>query len=267
MRNRKKEIEYIVLSELSKSDNPLGAGAIRVLLQDHGIDFGEATVGRFLKYLDIEGYVEKVGYKGRMLSMKGRNRLKNLSDEKAKNKTLKDFGSFLSTDDGTYVRDILVARRALESEAAALAAENASDQDIRNIEVILDHMRTLLASNQSMAITDVEFHDMIARASGNKIIENALKVIRHGGKDSGIVEFLRNRAGSQIGKDHQAILEAIRRRDSNKARTLMQNHLDNIIEDLTSYETSVLEDNNHENACSGINLNKEMISSVEGPSK
>lgn len=267
MNKSRKEIEYIVLSELSKSEHPLGAGAIRVLLNDHNIDFGEATVGRFLKHLDLEGYVDKVGFKGRVISEQGRLRLKNLSDEKAKNKNLKDFGSFLSTDDGTYVRDILVARRALESEAAALAAQNASDDDINNIEAILVHMRTLLDSNQSMAVTDVEFHDRIAKASGNKIIETALKVIRHGGKDSGIVEFLRNRAGSQIGKDHLVILEAIRNRDSRKARKLMQNHLDNIIEDLTSYETSVLGDNNHENACSGIKLEKEMISSVKTPSK
>ena len=232
-------IECLVLSFLSVAKEPEGAGAIRDCPKEQGFQLGEATVGRILKQLDNQGLVERVGFQGRVLSEKGQDYLANLLSMREKKESLRNFGQFLFTDEGTHVRDILVARRALESEAAALAADNATEEDLESMERALREMESLLASNQSMAVTDVKFHEAISRASKNRIIETALRVIRHGGQDSSIVEKLRNTAGSVIGKDHKEIFEAIKGRDGKKARTAMTRHLNSILDDLEYVEKSM----------------------------
>jgi GntR family transcriptional repressor for pyruvate dehydrogenase complex len=238
-----KKIECLVLSFFSMNDTPQGAGAIRVFLDKKGFQLGEATVGRILRKLDDGGLLNKIGFQGRILSDKGKEYLKYLLSLQEKKESLRDFSQFLFTEEGTYVRDILVARRALESEAAALAAENATLEDLREIEKILYEMEKLLASNKSMAVTDVKFHDAIARASKNRIIETALRVIRHGGQDSSIVERLRNQAGSTIGSDHKAIYRAIKNKEKEEARQLMTEHLNNILKDLSFVEKTTQESN------------------------
>ncbi len=233
------KVECLVLSFLSVAGEPQGAGVIREYLGGHGFRLGEATVGRILKQLDNEGLVERIGFQGRVLSDAGREHLERLLSVQEKKESLRNFGQFLFTDEGTHVRDILVARRALESEAAALAAEHATDEDLASMERALREMENLLASNRSMAVTDIRFHEAISKASKNPIIETALRVIRHGGQDSSIVEKLRNTAGSVIGKDHREILEAICARDSAKARMAMTNHLNNILGDLEYVEKNL----------------------------
>lgn len=234
-----KEVEYLILYFCSIKNNPQGAGAIRDFLKEKGFELGEATVGRVLKKLDNEGFLNKVGFQGRVLSEKGKDYFKHVHSLRERKESLRSFGRFLFTEEGTYVRDILIARRALESEAAALAAENATKEDLQEMENILSEMEKLLASNKSMAITDVMFHESIAKASKNRIIETALRVIRHGGEDSSIVEKLRNRAGSTIGTDHKAIFKAIKNGESEEARNLMTDHLNNILIDLEYVEKSV----------------------------
>ncbi|MEG3066380.1 FCD domain-containing protein [Acetomicrobium sp.] len=235
----REEVEYLILNFYSVKNNPQGAGAIGYFLKEKGFELGEATVGRILKKLENDGFLNKVGFQGRILSEKGKDYLKRVRSLREKEESLRIFGHFLFTEEGTYVRDILIARRALESEAAALAAENATKEDLQEMGKILREMEKLLASNKSMAVTDVMFHESIAKASKNRIIETALRVIRHGGKDSFIVEKLRNKAGSTIGADHKAIFEAIKNGESEKARNLMTAHLNNILKDLEYVERTI----------------------------
>lgn len=231
-----KDVEKLILLYLSNNTSPQGAGSVCNFLRDNGILLGEATVGRVLRLLDEKGYLEKNGFKGRHLSQKGKLHLKNLLVLQDKKESLRDFGQFFFTEEGDYLRDILVARRALEGEAAALAALNATEEDLKEIEKSIVEMEDLLRLKKSMAATDILFHSAIAKASKNKIIETAMQVIRHGGQDSSVVEKLRNRAGSSIGSDHKKIFQAIKNGDCDRARCLMTEHLNNIIKDLDYVE-------------------------------
>lgn len=231
------EIEKYVLLFLAENTTPQGAGAICSFLnKEKNINLGEATVGRILRKLEDKDLVIKTGFRGRSLSIVGKNYLEKLLSMQDKSESLHHFGQVFFTKAGTYVRDILVARRALGSEAAALAAQNATKDDLEDMEKALLEMATLLHSNQSMAMTDIAFHRAIAKASKNKVLETAMRVIRHGGQDSPIVEKLRNRAGSVIGSDHKKIYLAIKNGESDKARHLMMEHLNNIIKDLDYVE-------------------------------
>lgn len=91
--------------------------------------------------------------------------------------------------DGTYVRssnrfyanmkkeydtvsfeDIQETRNALEITMANLAAKNATDKDINEIEEALNNRRMLQDSARENTKTDMEFHLRIARASHNKVL-------------------------------------------------------------------------------------------------
>lgn len=231
-----RETEKLILSYLQESDKPQGAGSLCSFLKGKGIVLGQATVGRMIRKMEEEGLLEKTNGRGRYLSQKGKKYLQDLISLQVKKDSLRHFGQFFLTEDGTYLRDILVARRALESEAAGLAAINATTEDLEEMEKALKEMEKLMSAKQSMAMTDIAFHLAITKASKNKIIESAMKVIRHGGQDSPMVENIRKQAGSTIGSDHKKIYLAIKNGDKNGARNLMEEHLNNIIKDLDYME-------------------------------
>lgn len=229
-------VEKIILSFLSEKVEPQGTGSIQMFLEEKGVVLGEATVGRFLRKLNNEGYLEKIGYRGRTLTAKGRCRLEKLLLLEDKKDSLDHFGQFFFAKTSEYLHDILVARRALESEAAALAALHATEDDLREMGEILMEMERLVNSNKSAAATDAAFHKVVAKASGNQVIESAVQLIRHGGEDSLIFERIRSKAGSRIGHDHKEIYQAIRGRDPQRARQLMTDHMEKMLVELDVVE-------------------------------
>lgn len=79
------------------------------------------------------------------------------------------FDTFARTR-GATPRDLVKARAMLESESAALAAENATEEDITTLgrlAVAFDQTSNLI----SRARCDIAFHSMIAKASHNLVIE------------------------------------------------------------------------------------------------
>ncbi len=237
-----KEAEKLILSYLKESAKPQGAGSLCAFLKGKGIVLGQATVGRLIRNMEDDGLLEKTNVRGRSLSEKGKEYLQDLIALDEKKASIRHFGHFFLTEDGANLRDILVARRALESEAAALAAENATQEDLKEMERALIKMEKLLKEKKSMSHTDIAFHLAITRASKNKIIESAMRVIRHGGQDSPLVERIRNKAGSTIGYDHKRIFLAIKDKDKEKSRKLMEEHLNNIIKDLDFVEKKEQDD-------------------------
>ncbi|HWI52019.1 MAG TPA: winged-helix domain-containing protein, partial [Symbiobacteriaceae bacterium] len=76
------ELEYQVLGHLAAADGPVGSGVICDWLRHTGNDISEATVGRFLRELDLAGYTERFGFRGRTLTEKGRTRLAQVEHER-----------------------------------------------------------------------------------------------------------------------------------------------------------------------------------------
>ena len=226
------DVQFAVLTILNSNKIPLGAGMIRQMLEERGISIGEATVGRILKRLDSMGLVERIGFQGRCISEKGIKNYGELCLRSVQNKSAEAFIKVLKGEGGQHLRDVLVARRAIESETAALAARNATFAQVEVLRTILEEMDHLLISGKSMAATDRDFHKKIASASGNRVLEYALDVIRQNGENSNLVEFVRNKAGSEIGLDHKEIFKAIEMKDEARARLLMTCHLNNILKDL-----------------------------------
>ena len=232
------KIEYVLLSAISSSEEPVGAGALRDILEEHGIHVGEATVGRCLRKIEKKGYLERVGFRGRRLTAEGERRLKELFSEHGQMKSAEELILSMKSGGCKHLKDLMVARRALEAETASLAALNATEEDLTTIREALDHMDSLKTEGKSIAATDAPFHIGIARASGNRVLEFALKLIRHNQDYSPLLEYIRTLSGSMYQSDHWKIYRAIEARNPDEARMLMTQHIDTMIEEIAAYERS-----------------------------
>ncbi len=128
---------------------------------------------------------------------------------------------------------LLQARRLVEPEAAALAAEYASDEQLAGIREALAHN---IDDNRKGSTThpgDRLLHVRIADASGNPAY--AL-LIRHllGHKYGAMFQHLQRLYTTKdmphrSEREHEAIVEAICARDARAARKAMRAHLDSVI--------------------------------------
>lgn len=126
---------------------------------------------------------------------------------------------------GTYE-----VRFVLEAEAARLAAQRRSDQQMDAIEAALEALRAALLSSAPAHDEDWLLHRAIAEATGNTAFvaifdhlqEEVIRILRAG------VEISRSRPPEVIGAmmdEHDAIVEAIRAQDADGAALAMRWHL------------------------------------------
>lgn len=125
---------------------------------------------------------------------------------------------------GVTARHLVEARTMLECSAAEMAARNADDGAIRELFAILGrHEET--SSLTASAYTDLEFHETIARASGNPVVALMFGAIR----PQVYALMLRShsdRRVHQLGDPlHRRIAEAIESHAPDAARAAMTEHL------------------------------------------
>jgi GntR family transcriptional repressor for pyruvate dehydrogenase complex len=123
------------------------------------------------------------------------------------------------------VRQFTAARRLIEPELAALAAENAKASDLKALRASHDRFTAPDAAPAAAVAADLDFHRLIARASGNRVL--ALMIASMAPLESVAREATLHRVGlAAARRQHAAILAAIAARDGAAARAAMLAHLD-----------------------------------------
>lgn len=126
-------------------------------------------------------------------------------------------------------------RRILETEAAALAAERASEDNLSNIEIILDKMKNAEIISEAVDF-DLKFHYSIAEASHNTILlrmMNTVADLMHHTFRSNRENFYADPVkGPRTIREHEAIAAAIRARNPVLAREKMLEHINHIEADI-----------------------------------
>jgi GntR family transcriptional regulator, transcriptional repressor for pyruvate dehydrogenase complex len=121
-------------------------------------------------------------------------------------------------------RQLARARQMLESESAALAAENRTEEE-------LERMRRLLAEFDAasdvtvMAEFDLAFHEAIMVASGNVVMQimfGSIRNLTHGIMLRSLTDRRVRDAGAPI---HHTVFDAIEAQDPDRARAAMLEHL------------------------------------------
>jgi len=237
--NDKERLERDILALIRDFVKPVGCGAIAAKLQGKEHHISEATVGRILREMDVAGYTEKSGFQGRALSPKGLKRLEELENKKRRSKWETELIQSIQGHTKEQLLEVLIARRAIESELAYLAAQNATDQEIQHLREIVERQRVVLADGRGAAEEDVNFHATIAAMSRNRVLEAAIALIRQDTQLSPVLEFIRLQVHSFVLVDHQAVLEHILNRKSDQAKTAMIEHMNNLIRDVEKYWESM----------------------------
>ncbi|MTV48879.1 FCD domain-containing protein [Heliobacillus mobilis] len=235
MLTRKEAQEEAVLSVIHVNDEPIGSGSIRQMVADRGLAISEATVGRILKELDQKDYTVKKGFQGRILTQKGYERLCELKHRREHTTIRKELEETLSPENKKNMLDMLVARRAIEGEIAALAAIHITSQEIEAMERVLAHHELHRQRGQYGVEQDIHFHQLLARASRNRVLEKAMDLILQSGRRSPTLEFIRKEVNGNIIEDHLRIFEAIKEKNPDRARSAMISHMENVTRDVTLY--------------------------------
>jgi GntR family L-lactate dehydrogenase operon transcriptional regulator len=229
-------LEREILSFLSQRDSPVGAVQLSVLF---GRKFGvsQATIGRKLFQMDYEGYTKKMKKMGRCITDKGLKYLNELDQALKQEEVWTEFMNALKSVDIQGVIDILVARRGLERESAFLAAKNADEKDIHEMEDVLKHQLQIITEKSTGGDDeDRNFHRLIAEASKNNVLVKAITLIREQNTLALHLATIRKMIGGNIYHDHEQILDRIKAKDSEGASRAMETHINNMIKEFKNYE-------------------------------
>lgn len=131
---------------------------------------------------------------------------------------------------GESPSELMQARSMIEGSAIVLAASRITEEAIEDLRHILSEMAAAVGAGQVPLEQDKAFHLLIARQTGNSVIEKIIAGLfeeRH----NPIAKRLQDRFGSVKSwslalHEHQAIFEALSARDPLLAQSEMYRHLD-----------------------------------------
>lgn len=122
-------------------------------------------------------------------------------------------------------RELIEARIVIEGELAGLAAERADAQSIKLLGEELERMERMKNDPQGFVQADLNFHLVIGHAASNKILMNALGLIRNLLQQWIVSAVAVPGVPAKACAQHKKLLLAIKARDSAGARKAMQKHL------------------------------------------
>jgi GntR family transcriptional repressor for pyruvate dehydrogenase complex len=138
--------------------------------------------------------------------------------------------SIVLHQDADMIKNILELRMIMEPRIAALAAQRISDEQITELKKLHESMLTAVTKGGAASKEDVRFHVLLAQASGNSVLFHIYKICQSA--VSGTIEMINAIPGqSKKGYEgHQQILNALCRKDSDKAALQMHKHIKSVVE-------------------------------------
>jgi GntR family transcriptional repressor for pyruvate dehydrogenase complex len=140
---------------------------------------------------------------------------------------------------GYTVRDLIEFREMIELSCCRLAVQRATDGDLDALWQILESMKQQLSEHKDYLAADLEFHNLIAKASGNKILVLVLnsvgdiirEVIRETSQGPG--------APKRVYQLHYDIYNSLLHRNEQETVMAMKKHLKWVKIDLLNYHQSI----------------------------
>lgn len=133
------------------------------------------------------------------------------------------------------LKDVLEVREALEELAVQLACEHITQEQIVEMKKAAEEVRVALRSKDitKIAQADVQFHDVINAATDNQKLVQLLNNLREQMYRFRI-EYLKNESVySTVLEEHEALMDAIARRDKEKATEVIGIHIANQSREVT----------------------------------
>ncbi|SFU22368.1 FCD domain-containing protein [Mesorhizobium sp. YR577] len=127
--------------------------------------------------------------------------------------------------DQVTFEELWEAMFALEPAAARLASQRRTDEDLEALEANLAHTRLALADSQALTELDIDFHRLVALATGNRAIQAARLPISELFYPPFLTVMSRLNAAERLLLAHEKIVESIRNRDDRLAQEWMEKHI------------------------------------------
>ena len=131
---------------------------------------------------------------------------------------------------------LLEVRQMLEPEMAAMAAIKASKEQIAEMHKIINLMdRSLEGIDpiEEFFHADYKFHNLLAESTGNPLVVMLMKPLGMLMRNQQQFHGYHVKGGSNKSQNyHKMILEAIKNRDPEAARTMMRNHIQQVYLDI-----------------------------------
>ncbi|MBL4824668.1 MAG: FadR family transcriptional regulator [SAR324 cluster bacterium] len=123
--------------------------------------------------------------------------------------------------------ELIEARKEIEGANAALAAQRIEPDSLKKMEKAIEKM---VKENMNGADGDREFHLLLAKSTGNRVLETITAYLweqqQHSPMWIKLIELMEEKKlHNVILDDHRTLLDALRRKDSEEAEAIMRNHL------------------------------------------
>ena len=147
---------------------------------------------------------------------------------------LKSTTGWKGVDSSISPFELTEARAMIEGEAVALAAVMVTNEQLAELEIALNKMAS--PSTAVYESADKKFHQIIAHATGNKMLDSIINNLWYVRDNSPTVhrayQAICDSDGSVRVEEHVEIFEALQKRDDKAARTAMHQHFSRIINKL-----------------------------------
>jgi GntR family transcriptional repressor for pyruvate dehydrogenase complex len=143
---------------------------------------------------------------------------------------LRDFFLVAMRADSHGLWDLFELRKLVEVQIAALAARRATAAGIARCTAAMQRLEAAQGSPEAYVLADVDFHQSIAEATGNRMLTLLLEGLREPLRRGRTLSWQgRLRVGHEIADQlemHRRILAAVRRHQPRAASEAMARHLD-----------------------------------------
>jgi GntR family transcriptional repressor for pyruvate dehydrogenase complex len=155
------------------------------------------------------------------LEIKGkRTFIKSVASESMQNPL-----SLLLKADTQKIFDLIEVRKAIEAWGAFLAAQRATEEDIKQLANIIEEMREAFEKGQSWEKQDADFHLGLAQATHNTIQTHIMSTIYDLLRESMAKVFKDRSKVKKLLDHHYRIFSAIKNHSPDKARERTLEHL------------------------------------------
>jgi GntR family transcriptional repressor for pyruvate dehydrogenase complex len=134
--------------------------------------------------------------------------------------------------------NLVEARLPLEVEIAGLAAQRATPEDLQHVKTCLNNMETAVDNPNAYIEADICFHEALARAANNEVLQLLLSSIRGALRQNITILVTYHPSAAQTAMQyHRRIVQAVQQHDVEAARLAMREHVEDIGRDLRDLET------------------------------
>ncbi|HHY26284.1 MAG TPA: FadR family transcriptional regulator [Desulfitobacterium dehalogenans] len=138
------------------------------------------------------------------------------------------------------LQNILEVRKALEVEAAGLAALRRNEEELATLKELIELMEEDLPDAKNSETLDLKFHLTLAKASENPLLDRMMNTVQEiMGQTLQVTRALWMSAtegtSSRLFEDHRSIYEMIRDQNADMARKLTYEHLRKVELELGKY--------------------------------